>query len=242
MRDTDNDWTNLGEFEPYFGVLSHERFLRHNLNEAGLAEFWQTGANHMVGVRQILIDHFGGEFAPKTAIDFGCGVGRLTRAMAPMADRVFGIDISGPMLEEARRNSPPENVEFRFDIPQDCLIDWIHSSIVFQHIPPARGYDLFGKLLDAASPKAMLSVHFMLFKDALGVADQYHPNVEFSTWDGRELKPLLRKDRAAGSMSMYDYDMNLLIAMMVRRGFSRYYMHHANHGGCHGVEIFARRD
>ena len=33
MRDTDNDWQIMGENEPYFGVLSHERFLRRNLTD-----------------------------------------------------------------------------------------------------------------------------------------------------------------------------------------------------------------
>ena len=39
------------------------------------------------------------------ALDFGCGVGRLTQALALHFDAVTGVDISGPMLEHARAHN-----------------------------------------------------------------------------------------------------------------------------------------
>src|SRR4029450_1971208 len=36
------------------------------------------------------------------ALDFGCGVGRLSQALAEHVDEVIGIDISPTMLEKAR--------------------------------------------------------------------------------------------------------------------------------------------
>lgn len=238
MRDTDTDWQIMGESEPYFGVLSHERFLRRNLTDETLAEFWTTGDHHIGAIHHRLVQHFG-DFLPTNALDFGCGVGRLTRAMAKLAGRATGVDVSEGMLAEARA-SAPEGVDFLNYIP-DGAFDWINTAIVFQHIPPERGYALFQQLLEVAAPECVLSVHFMLFKDATGVADQYFPNVEFSTWDGSNLRPLLGKQRTPGTMSMFDYDLNLLIAMLVRAGFTRYFLEHSNHGGAHGVEIFSRR-
>lgn len=188
MRDTNKDWCNIGEFEPYFGVLSHERFLRRNLTRETLAEFWLTGEHHMNECWNLIENYFGPNPKPKYALDFGCGVGRLTRAMASMAEHVCGVDVSSPMLEEAKRNDPPANIEYTFDIPSGVQIDWINSVIVFQHIPPERGYSLFHDLLSVAAPDALLSVHFMLFKDHVGVADQYFPHVAFSTWDGDKLR------------------------------------------------------
>ena len=38
----------------------------------------------------------------KNALDFGCGVGRLTQALAMHFDRVCGVDISPAMIEHAR--------------------------------------------------------------------------------------------------------------------------------------------
>ena len=46
-RDTDQDWLEYGEFEPYYGVLTHERFLRANLTPDVLEEFWQSGRENV---------------------------------------------------------------------------------------------------------------------------------------------------------------------------------------------------
>lgn len=48
-------------------------------------------------------------------LDIGCGNGASTRAMARSAERVLGIDLSGPMIENARRLASDEglaNVRF----------------------------------------------------------------------------------------------------------------------------------
>ena len=38
------------------------------------------------------------------ALDFGCGVGRLSMALADHVDAVIGVDVSAPMIEQARRS------------------------------------------------------------------------------------------------------------------------------------------
>ncbi|HEY8503891.1 MAG TPA: class I SAM-dependent methyltransferase, partial [Gemmataceae bacterium] len=78
-----------------------------------------------------------------TALDFGCGAGRLTQALARHYEKVIGVDISLPMLETARRldrsggrclfvhNSRPDLA----NIP-DASVDLVFTSLVLQHIPP----------------------------------------------------------------------------------------------------------
>jgi hypothetical protein len=88
-RDTDMDWGQIGEQEPYFGVLTHERFLKTNMTDDDKAEFFQSGSVDIEQYVQTLRTLFG-EFSPKSALDFGCGVGRLTRASAlPMKMKAF---------------------------------------------------------------------------------------------------------------------------------------------------------
>lgn len=41
----------------------------------------------------------------RTVLDFGCGIGRVARALAPKAARVIGLDLSPGMIAEARRRS-----------------------------------------------------------------------------------------------------------------------------------------
>jgi SAM-dependent methyltransferase len=75
------------------------------------------------------------------ALDFGCGVGRLTRALSGHFDECVGVDISTEMVEQARRlNSDRENCEFVVNVASDLgrfedrSFDLVYSSKVLQHM------------------------------------------------------------------------------------------------------------
>jgi len=83
------------------------------------------------------------------ALDFGCGVGRLTQALADHFDEVVGVDIARPMVETAREhNRHGERVEYVVNTRDDLglfgddAFDFVYTNIVLQHIPPrfARRY------------------------------------------------------------------------------------------------------
>jgi SAM-dependent methyltransferase len=75
-------------------------------------------------------------------LEIGCGVGRMTRALARRFGEVHGVDISSVMIELARANlSDLPNVFLHknngkdlADLP-DRAFDFAFSFIVFQHIP-----------------------------------------------------------------------------------------------------------
>ena len=136
IRDTDADWDEIGRTQPYFGVLTDPRFRTEAINEAARAAFFASGdaeIRHQLAIQRARF----GPFEPRSALDFGCGVGRLTRALGAVTTRALGIDVAPSMLAEARRDAP-ETVAFATDLP-DGLFDWIVSIIVFQHIPQDRG-------------------------------------------------------------------------------------------------------
>jgi ubiquinone/menaquinone biosynthesis C-methylase UbiE len=79
----------------------------------------------------------------KRALDFGCGAGRLSQALAEHAEEVTGVDVSEPMLETARKldhtgrckfvhNDEPNLSQF-----EDDHFDLVYSELVLQHLPPA---------------------------------------------------------------------------------------------------------
>jgi trans-aconitate methyltransferase len=48
------------------------------------------------------------------ALDFGCGAGRLTRALASRFEQAVGVDVSAPMIEKAHElNRDRANLRFR---------------------------------------------------------------------------------------------------------------------------------
>lgn len=84
------------------------------------------------------------------ALDFGCGLGRVTRALAGRFERCEAVDVSQGMVEHARRlNSDLENCNFRVSDKSDLsdfesrVFDVVYSSFVLQHLPSpelAAGY------------------------------------------------------------------------------------------------------
>jgi glycosyltransferase involved in cell wall biosynthesis/SAM-dependent methyltransferase len=80
------------------------------------------------------------EIKGRRALDFGCGVGRMTAALAEYYDIAVGVDISEEMISLARRSQRRENTEFlqvtKLPLPfADKEYDCVYSTIVVQHIP-----------------------------------------------------------------------------------------------------------
>lgn len=111
-------------------------------------EFFATGA-HEIGVFMKRAEEWGVPVSRSSALDFGCGIGRLSQALAAYFDRVHGVDISPKMIELARQhNQKGARCEYLCNRAGDLRmfadrsIDMIYSWITLQHMRPrfARGY------------------------------------------------------------------------------------------------------
>ena len=143
-------------------MLTDPRFLRANLTDDARREFFATGDSDV----DALLDTIGAE-APSTALDFGCGVGRLTLALARRVASVTGCDIAPGMVAEARRNAATlgvTNAEFvtSLDALADRRFDLVCSLIVFQHIPVREGLAALAGLLRLLAPGGVAAIHFTL--------------------------------------------------------------------------------
>ncbi len=236
MRDTDSDWERIGQEEPYYGVLTHDRFLRKNIDEQALQDFWDTGEADYAHLTTTIQHHLG-DFKPHTALDFGCGVGRLTRAMAKRCGSVFGVDVAEGMLIEARKDRLP-NIEYVREIPV-AKVDWVHSSMVLQHIPPVRGYVLIDDLMARLNPGGVFTLHFPIFKDR-EYLERITPYFRRGRWDGETLTHMSLEAVAEGTMLMYDYDVSRILMTAIAAGCAHNYLNHSNHGGCHTITLYGR--
>jgi SAM-dependent methyltransferase len=164
----DEDWKRLGQVDPYFGVLSNDKYRSANIDCEAKLEFFASGVSHVDKVLAVLKTSYG--FVPNgTALDFGCGVGRITRALSPHFEKVVGLDIAPGMLEEAKRNcltSGLSNIEYDISLNEERLrpeiYDFVHSYIVLQHIPTRIGENIIRSLLNSTRIGGVGAIHFTI--------------------------------------------------------------------------------
>jgi trans-aconitate methyltransferase len=230
-RSTD-DWNTLGETEPFFAVLTEERFLRERMSEDDREAFFASGEADVAR----LFDLMPG-FAPKSALDFGCGVGRLTRALASRVERVAGVDAAPSMLRLAREHVP--NAAFSLTIP-DQRFDLIVSLIVFQHIPVRSGEELLAELLDHLEVGGVAAIHFT-FRRAGSSLRRLARTIRARVPLVHRVAQRIRGERSMPYMQMNEYGFERVMAIIRRHGCEQTRIVPTNHGGIEGAIVIAAR-
>ncbi len=136
------NWEELGQQDPMWAILS---------DPSKKGRRWEPAAFFKTGERDVngLLDEIrvaGFPLQRGTALDFGCGLGRLTQALCSHFGKCYGVDISSTMLAEANRyNRFGAACEYVLNNVSDlhCFadnsFDFIYSHLVLQHIPPEAG-------------------------------------------------------------------------------------------------------
>ncbi len=225
MWSSSTEWDELGEREPYFAVLTDERFLRDRVD---LDEFYATG--------EADVDRLLGDLQPRSALDFGCGVGRLTRALARRVPDVVGVDAAASMLRIAEANVP--SATFTREVP-GRRFDFVCSLIVFQHIPVAEGMAILDRLLGMTDRAAAL--HFT-FRRPGGGLRRLARRVRARVPLVHRIASKLEGDRRGlPYMQMNEYDREAVLARFRAHGFGPPALLPTNHGGIEGAIVIARK-
>jgi SAM-dependent methyltransferase len=132
------DWEELAQVDPYWAILSDpaRRFGKWDVDA-----FFRTGEAEFDRVMQNA-ERLDCPAGRKRALDFGCGLGRVTRAMSRYFDECVGLDISETMIANAKElNAACPRCKFvaasgeKLDLFPDSDFDLIYSNIVLQHLP-----------------------------------------------------------------------------------------------------------
>jgi len=101
--------------------------------------FFRTGVDEIHAVFERL--RILGMPSPKRALDFGCGLGRLTQALATRFESVDGVDISTEMIRKARSfNRFGDRCRYHLNEKPDLSLftdrtfDFVYSVITLQHM------------------------------------------------------------------------------------------------------------
>ena len=246
-RNTDKDWEKFGKDDPYFGVFTHDKFRKINLTDENREELFKTGFDYINDVLEKIRQHIDQTFMIKKALDFGCGVGRLVIPLANVAKEVTGVDVSDSMLNEAKKNCEARSLNNVVFVKSDDSLsllngkyDFIHSSIVFQHIPVTRGERIFENLIAHLESDGVCVVHFTYAKNytirkLVPFVKKYIPlsNVLINLIKGRNL--------FAPQMQMNPYNVNHLFLTIQKANVFDCYTEFTNHGGELGIVVYFKK-
>jgi SAM-dependent methyltransferase len=136
-------FTEHSRDRPHWTVLTSSKYEPDQL-DANREQFFRSGHEALTTFKAFL-GRAGVDLSSyRTCLELGCGVGRVTLALAELFERVIGCDIAEPMLAEAKRSAAAYNVTNiewlltnRFDVYRRLPeLDVLFSGIVLQHNPP----------------------------------------------------------------------------------------------------------
>lgn len=144
------NWNEMGRLDPCWAILvDPARKYGGWETEDGQKEFFATGEEVIDRLMRYL-EGRGVTVSPGKSLDFGCGVGRLTRALAARFESCDGVDISESMVSRARElNAGIRNCRFHVNPRPDLQLfesesfDFIFSTIVLQHVPTRLGIERY---------------------------------------------------------------------------------------------------
>jgi trans-aconitate methyltransferase len=139
-----NDWDALAKRDALWAILTDG-----DKTDGGwdVGEFFATGEIEIATVMGYLAEVGCLPETAGAALDFGCGVGRLTQAMARRFAASVGVDISEEMIRRAETLNQYAHCNYMTSVTERLLFGdesfaFVYSNIVLQHMPRrlALGY------------------------------------------------------------------------------------------------------
>ena len=153
------DWDTLGKQDPLYAISTVKG------KEGGkwdIQDFFQRGVDEIESIMNQK-DLLNLKISYTRALDFGCGVGRVTQSLAKYFDHIDGVDISPSMIELANTyNKFGDKITYHINnenslkIFNDNTYDFIYSTEVLQHMHPMYQENFLKEFLRVLSPKGLL--------------------------------------------------------------------------------------
>ncbi len=139
LKNVQKAYEKVGADDPLWAILTDDK---KRGNKWDPEEFFETGRNEINAVVAYL-KSLDAEINYGTALDFGCGVGRLTQGLCHHFDQVTGVDISNTMIAGANAYNKFDkkctyitNTEPNLKCLSSNTFDFVYTNIVLQHMAP----------------------------------------------------------------------------------------------------------
>lgn len=170
LRDTQRNWDAMGRRNPLTAILTTRL-------SWDVAEFFKTGRREVEGLMRDVTELDTGHGRGR-ALDFGCGVGRLTQSLADHYDEVYGVDIAPSMNEKADalnrhgdRCRYLVNGEDNLRMFPDGFFDLIYCNIILQHVKPVHALNYVRVFLRTLSMRGIMVFHMPSAKTGRKLVD-----------------------------------------------------------------------
>ena len=155
LNELSKHWDSLAREDPMWAILSDP------VKKGGKWEPQEFFASGGVEIDQVM-EHVG-RVRPLLrrgrALDFGCGLGRLTQALAGYFDEVVGVDIAPAMIAGAERyNAIGDRCRYVLNPRSDLGLfesgnfDFVYSNLVLQHMHPKYGAAYIQEFIRVLAP------------------------------------------------------------------------------------------
>lgn len=159
LEELQKHWHKFGQDDPLWAILTIPEMKGQNWDKDA---FFQRGVEEINDILE-QIHALDVEVTYGRALDFGCGVGRLTQALAAHFTEAHGVDIAPSMIEAARHfNAFGEKCSYYVNSKNDLSLfpdkhfDFIYSVIVLQHMHPRYSTRYILEFLRVLKPGGLL--------------------------------------------------------------------------------------
>ncbi|MCU1286037.1 MAG: Methyltransferase type 11 [Acidobacteriales bacterium] len=202
LRKLQENWEGLAQADPLWAICTDPERRHHKWSEQ---QFFDTGRNeiarvlHYIASLGLPIDN------TAIALDFGCGVGRLTRALAGHFHECWGVDISPTMIDMATDlHRDTSNCKFFLNEAADLhhfsdgFFGFIYTSIVLQHIEKRYAQAYLLELVRVLKSGGVF-VFQVADRDNSGLIRRFRNVVGFRS----KLERLLKRNKIQSRMEMH---------------------------------------
>jgi len=240
-------WNELARRDPFWAVLTESDKLG---NRWATPEFYATGVAE-VDRDLARIRGLAPAMRLGSALDFGCGAGRLTQALARHVERVTGVDISERMVALARQHCSDERVCFVQNVRPDLKVfacrsfDLVYSRITLQHIAPRYTRRYLREFIRVLGAGGVMSVQI---PDRVPAGDP-PDRLRFSFWPPTLWMRIRRHVRyhhpgwfpGTPKMQMYAIPKDQVLALLAALGAEVLSVEKCEHGAVDNYVYIARR-
>jgi SAM-dependent methyltransferase len=139
LKQIEQDWEDLAHIDPMWAIVSDPA---RQYGKWDPDEFFESGRRRVDRLFGLL-EQQAIPVQRAVCLDFGCGMGRYTQALAARFERCQGLDISPQMIKLSQQhNRFGDRVQYALNPSSDLRLfeggrfDFVFTSAVLQHMPP----------------------------------------------------------------------------------------------------------